>query len=250
MPDTPETPIAPDPPAPPMPGWPALFIVAALRLVLVDGEQIRIAWQRVFGQAPPQPAQAPTPSQLLESTLTMWTVLLAAALVMGALAYRRPWHEPFALRRPRRKWALVTVAGLAAVAALVFAGQLVDNFLPPPDADAPMKILLSPELRPMLFFTALAIAPLAEELFFRGFVYGIIERRAGRAAGLAIVTAWFGLIHAPQWTGSAGVYWGGVAVITAAGLVFGLMRAATGSLFPAVACHLAYNAALIGLWDL
>jgi membrane protease YdiL (CAAX protease family) len=99
----------------------------------------------------------------------------------------------------------------------------------------------------MLSIAMLAVtAPIAEEVFFRGFVYGALrgqERHAsiGRGA-LAVIgtTVLFAAAHLPQDWGN----WGGVTAIMVAGLGFALLRAVfRTTLVPCVA-HLVYNGLL------
>lgn len=96
----------------------------------------------------------------------------------------------------------------------------------------------------LLSFSALAVvAPIAEEVFFRGFVFGTIDNgKWGWQRALACVAS-FGLFAGAHWDQARG-NWGGLLAVTVAGLVFTLLRAFSGStLVPAIA-HLTYNALL------
>jgi membrane protease YdiL (CAAX protease family) len=84
------------------------------------------------------------------------------------------------------------------------------------------------------------LAPVAEEVFYRGFLYGALEGRAGRAGAVALSSLAFVVPHLPQSWGA----WGNVAAIALSGLCFGLLRAATGSTAIAAIAHLAHNALL------
>lgn len=96
----------------------------------------------------------------------------------------------------------------------------------------------------MLSFAALAVvAPIAEEVFFRGLVYGAL--RGGGGAGreaVAIAGSWllFALAHAPQDWGN----WGGLLSVLVAGLGFTLLRAASGTVLVPCLAHLVYNGLL------
>jgi membrane protease YdiL (CAAX protease family) len=92
-----------------------------------------------------------------------------------------------------------------------------------------------------LAFAALGMAvPLAEELFFRGFVYGALVP-LGRGAAITLTSLLFAAVHAPQTWGN----WGALLSVTVTGIVLTLLRAMSGStLVPAVA-HLLYN---LSLW--
>ena len=57
------------------------------------------------------------------------------------------------------------------------------------------------------------VAPLVEETIFRGFLYPVIARRLGVAAGVAITGTLFGLMHAAQLWGG----WGQIALLDSGG---------------------------------
>ena len=96
----------------------------------------------------------------------------------------------------------------------------------------------------LLSFSALAVvAPIAEEVFFRGFVFGTIDNGKWGWQRVLACTASFGLFAGAHWDQARG-NWGGLLAVTVAGLVFTLLRAFSGStLVPAIA-HLTYNALL------
>jgi membrane protease YdiL (CAAX protease family) len=109
--------------------------------------------------------------------------------------------------------------------------------------EAPIEAFVAWPSGLLSFGTLAVVAPVAEEVFFRGFVFGAIDdgRWGGRRA-LAFLLAWslFALAHLQQVWGN----WGGLLAVTTAGLVFTSLRALSGStLVPALA-HLVYNALL------
>ncbi len=68
------------------------------------------------------------------------------------------------------------------------------------------------------------VAPLVEETIFRGFLYPVIARRLGIAAGIAITGTLFGLMHAAQLWGG----WGQIALLIFVGVVLTWVRARIG----------------------
>jgi sodium transport system permease protein len=110
----------------------------------------------------------------------------------------------------------------------------------PPDVREAMERLVIPAAgaRPLVIdLLALALVPAAaEELLFRGVLFGAVRPRLG-ATGAVIVTALaFGLYHGSIYRFAPAAF---------AGILLGLVRAASGSLWPALAFHLANNAAVI-----
>jgi membrane protease YdiL (CAAX protease family) len=91
----------------------------------------------------------------------------------------------------------------------------------------------------MLLFSVLGVlvAPLVEETIFRGFLYPVIARRVGIAAGVGITGVLFGLTHAAQLWGG----WGQIALLIVVGLVLTYVRARTGTVTASYFVHLGYN---------
>jgi membrane protease YdiL (CAAX protease family) len=80
------------------------------------------------------------------------------------------------------------------------------------------------------------IAPLAEEFFFRGFVYGVLREKIGIAWGALATGVVFGLVHV------AGSPIETVGVLIILGVLLCLLYQQTGSLLPCVALHSINNA--------
>jgi membrane protease YdiL (CAAX protease family) len=83
----------------------------------------------------------------------------------------------------------------------------------------------------------ITLAPLFEELFFRGFLYPVLVRRLGPLPAINLTAAGFGLIHAPQLAQA----WAPVLVVFLVGLVLTITRAATKSVASGLLIHMAYN---------
>jgi hypothetical protein len=88
-----------------------------------------------------------------------------------------------------------------------------------------------------LSWFGITLAPLFEELFFRGFLYPVLVRRLGVFAAILITAASFGLIHAPQLAQA----WAPVLVVFLVGLVLTVVRAVTKSVASGLLIHMAYN---------
>lgn len=85
------------------------------------------------------------------------------------------------------------------------------------------------------------IAPIAEEFFFRGFLFGVLRRGLGLIGAAAIVGILFGLAH----TGSAQSQY--LIPLGMLGFVLCLVRWRTRSLYPCMALHSANNALAMGV---
>ncbi len=90
----------------------------------------------------------------------------------------------------------------------------------------------------------ITVAPLMEELFFRGFLYPVVARRAGVAAGIGVTAFLFALIHQSQ----LGRAWAPVLLLFVVGVVLTWVRAKTGSVASSFLLHVAYNTTLFTLF--
>lgn len=82
------------------------------------------------------------------------------------------------------------------------------------------------------FIALVIIAPVVEETLFRGFLHTRMRKLTGRFGAIVIVSALFGAIHLQL----------NVAVDTfALGLVLGLLREYTGSIYSSIALHMIKN---------
>lgn len=169
-------------------------------------------------------------------------VLVAAALIVPLVGVGegtpRSRVESLGLVRPRRPWWLILAVTAGVAAALVVVARLAVSLVPK-TGEAPIETFISWPSGLLSFALLAVLVPLAEEIFFRGFVYG----KALRFGGLvAFLLAWglFVAAHVPQvWGG-----WGGLVAVTFTGLGLTSLRAWTGSVLPGAAAHLAYNALL------
>ena len=84
---------------------------------------------------------------------------------------------------------------------------------------------------------SVTLAPLMEELFFRGFLYPVLARRLGLAVAVFLTALGFALLHGAQLMFS----WGPVLVIFMVGVVLTMVRAKTNSVAAGVLIHMAYN---------
>lgn len=128
----------------------------------------------------------------------------------------------------------LATGGLSLLAVQLFAGQVDVASLPPDPAG------LSPPLFALISLAAVVLAPLGEELLFRGALYaGIRDTHGERAAVLGSAAA-FALFHFDP------VHFGVAAI---AGLALGALRAHGGRLWPCVLAHACHNLLwLISAW--
>lgn len=89
------------------------------------------------------------------------------------------------------------------------------------------------------------LAPLLEELFFRGMLYPLVRRATGVTPAVLVTATAFAFIHGTQ----LGYAWAPLLSIFVVGVVFTLVRERTGSVAASFLVHCGYNLALFGtLW--
>ena len=95
-----------------------------------------------------------------------------------------------------------------------------------------------PILAGLAVFLICVVAPIAEETFFRGFLYGGLRGRLSEIPAASISGLVFGIVHAPT---------GPTTVIPLAALGFGLalLYQRTGSIFPGMLAHAINNSIAI-----
>ncbi len=170
----------------------------------------------------------------LAITLVLQVVAFGASWMFVTRLGKKPFFQTLGWHwHPQFKWGHAT-----ALAVLMFGvAAALSKLLPHHETDMEKILKMGLSIRVMVVVLAVLVAPLVEEIVYRGVVYSTVERIGGKAAGVITATAIFALVHVPQ-------YWGSVAAITAIvtlSLVLTLLRAWTGSLLPCVAMHLVYN---------
>jgi len=148
----------------------------------------------------------------------------------------RPVPAAFGLRVPKWKQAL----GWAAAGYAVFWVVLIVvnlAFGEPEDQELITEIRRQDSVPVLIGFAALAcvVAPLTEELVFRGFLFRVLWERTGVVAGTVISAALFGLVHKP------GAEWISVGVLAALGAILCFVFVRTVSLVPCIMLHAFHN---------
>ena len=129
--------------------------------------------------------------------------------------------------------AIYVFAGLALSVAL----QVLAHFLPIPKELPIDSFFRTPAEAWALGILSITLAPLMEELFFRGFLYPVLARHLGLPSAVFLTALGFAAMHGAQLMFS----WGPVLVIFLVGFVLTMVRAKTGSVAAGVIIHMAYN---------
>ncbi len=174
-------------------------------------------------------------SQLVQKPYRVaWPQLLAAVLVWcGYRLYVRRIEKRQSLELAAQDMARGLGAGLLLGAALVTLTFAVLAALGAYRFDGvnPFTVVL------LLPLAELVLVGLAEELVFRGVIFGVTERSLGSKAAIAISALVFSLAHLPN----DGVSPLAIAVIVAVGVMQAAIYLATRSLWPCIGVHIAWN---------
>jgi membrane protease YdiL (CAAX protease family) len=219
---------------PPWPPWMALaalltgFGMATLIAILVGGIGA------VFGAS----ISDPPPAVGVLSVIGQDLSLIGAALLFARMvAQPMPWQ--FALVPPRRLWSSIglIVAGYVAFITISYLWLTVigqtdtkDTIAEDLGADRSTLALIA------VTFVVTVCAPIAEEFFFRGFMFGTL-RRQGLWVAAGVTGLAFGLVHV---FGSPIAF---IVPLALLGIGLCLLRERTGSLYPGIALHSINNAA-------
>jgi hypothetical protein len=137
---------------------------------------------------------------------------------------------------PGVHWLRYAVLGVM----LAFAVEMTSRLLPIPKSLPIDKYFRDTVGAYMMAIFGVTLAPLVEELFFRGFLYPVLARKWGMGTGIVVTAALFAFIHESQLAHA----WAPLLLLFGVGLVLTTVRARTGSVGATFAIHVGYNAAL------
>ena len=204
----------------------AAFVMAGIAYVVIVA---------VAGLSGEEAENAPGP--LLGATLVQDLLLIGGAAVAVRLAVQRDPAGALGIRRtgigPALGWALAVL-----VTYWISTGLVVSIFGDPPDQEITEEIKEETAAIAIAGYIAVTclLAPLAEEVFFRGFLFPLMRSRFGIAAGVIVTGALFSLVHALGSPPEALI----VLFVLGAGLCLLYLR--TGSLLPCIGLHALNNA--------
>ncbi len=162
---------------------------------------------------------------------------LLVAVICGFLRYRGiRLREFFGLRRtpPGKTLGLAILFLFAAYPLIDLASLPFGKGRPQEIVQFFLETLLQPDRRPVIITLTMGvlIAPVAEELIFRGYIYPIVKRYLGIVAGVAVNSALFAAIHMDKQA---------LLPLFTLAVCFSLVYEATGSLLVSATMHSLFN---------
>jgi membrane protease YdiL (CAAX protease family) len=209
---------------------PADGIVGPVRITLPDGKS-------VYGSGDTR-----TPNDAIRRLLTTTLAWSIAFLLIRLTILRRrraSWAD-IGFRRASVSRAPWIALAIMAVLTALFVG--LARYMKAGGAILPLDPVFV-TFQPLLFtaggtalvvFALLVMAPLAEETFFRGLLYGRLRASLGPRVSALVSAILFAAIHQRNWFGFAGIF--------AIGLFQAWIMERSGSLYPTIATHAAKNA--------
>lgn len=173
-------------------------------------------------------------------------MLILAGLVPAVLFWRGNLREFFGLRWPEWKkvfWiAPAFVFGIMVLVSLQLSLGWKDWTEVKFGANPQASVSVLRESKDVLLvsvvaFSAVVIAPLTEEIIFRGYLYPVVKRFTDRWFAALFTGVLFGVIHFNIF---------GLPTLTIIGIVLVILYEKTGSLWVTIACHAAFNATTVG----
>ena len=222
------------PPDPAWNGWDVvrLIVITILSLFIGVFAVLFIARWKVYPYMPLGEV-ARIPLVVVAGQSVAYLLILAYMYVLVTRERRRPdflaaihWNWPSHM-------AIFVLLGFVLSIGL----QALAHFLPIPKELPIDDFFRTPAEAWALGILSITLAPLMEELFFRGFLYPVLARRLGLPIAVVLTALGFAALHGAQLQFS----WGPVLVIFLVGVVLTVVRAKTNSVAAGVLIHMAYN---------
>lgn len=180
------------------------------------------------------PSEPSRPMRLLTAQFIGYVLWFASLVLLFRVRYDAPFWPSLAWLMPKQGFWQAVFQGPM----LAFAVALLSLALKTPQIEMPFKELVTDKVSLMLTGAfGVTIAPLCEELAFRGFLMPLVVRSLGVWPGIFITALPFALMHGPQYSWS----WRHMLLLLLAGVAFGRVRHITGSTAAAVMTHATYN---------
>jgi hypothetical protein len=237
-------PIVPPRQVDPFPAWSAWDVLAVLAVTLLTVVAFSVIALAIAHRIP-QYKQIPIAELATDAKLVIGAQTAAYPLVllfMLALVQMRA-HQSFG-KAIHWNWpGLSAPAFLVMGMVLAIVTEALSRYLPIPKSLPMDKYFNDASSAYLMAVFGMTLAPLLEELFFRGMLYPLLRRGLGLMAAVLLTAAAFAAIHG----GQLGYAWGPVLSIFFVGVVFTLTRVRTNSVGASFLMHVGYNSTLFGL---
>lgn len=239
-----ESPLQPAPPE--NPAWNfwdvVLAMVAGLIALLIAGVAGAIVLAAVMASKHLKPEQIDADLRfILPIQLAIYAGVIGMMYHTIRVRYRQPFAAGVRWNWPAHRIWVWPAAGLL----LATVVQLAERVVPMPNNMPIEKFFSTPLNAYLMGLLGVVIAPVVEELFFRGFLYPVVARRFGLIGGVLLTGAVFAVFHA----GQLGYTWAPLLIMLFVGVTLTAVRAVTKSVAASTLTHITYNFVLMAtLW--
>jgi membrane protease YdiL (CAAX protease family) len=171
---------------------------------------------------------------LLIQQCVFYVLFLVFLYLLARFGHQQPFWKSLGWKKPTARQVAGYLAGgggLALAVSLALA-------LRPDTQEFPLEKLFDSRIASYAIGAfAVGVAPVVEELVFRGLLFAIFERAVGWRFAVVTTAVLFAGLHIPEYWHA----WGHLGMILVVGLVFSVARGLTGSLTPSVILHIGYN---------
>ena len=169
---------------------------------------------------------------------SMHLCMINAVVIIAKRVYPAPVRALLAIRSTTTETLILCLSlGIC----LAFALSKAAAWLGVDFADSRRALIISSEDGKLTYaLVSIALAPILEELVWRGYFYGALGARYGVFIASAIITALFAVLHVP-WADAGEQVWLILCLHLASAGTITAARVLTGSVWPAVAMHIGRN---------
>lgn len=179
---------------------------------------------------------------LLPAQLGSYILTVGFMVLLVWVRYRAPFLEAVRWNAPSRRLAYTSVASGAGLGLMVIAIEgLLQRWIP---KSLPIdEFFRTPSSAYAMAVFAILIAPVVEELFFRGFLFSALARPLGPFLAVGLTGGLFALLHGAQ----LAFAWVPLLLLFVVGATLTLVRARTSSVATTVLMHMSYNAMIFAV---
>lgn len=216
-----------------------VFIAAFCSLILSGLIGTMVFYMAHYPRLPDPKAIASNAFFVIPTEVGAYVIVVAFMTFLVWIRHNQGLFEAVRWNMPQQKIALAALGGGAAMGfCSLIAETLLQRWTP---KTLPIEeFFKNPSSGYLLTVFGVLIAPLVEELFFRGFLYPALARWTGSITAIVITAAAFAALHGTQ----LAYAWAPLLVLFAVGTVLTVIRATKKSVAICVIVHMGYNLVL------
>jgi membrane protease YdiL (CAAX protease family) len=215
--------------------WATLAWGAGGGLILIvsqtAGAMAFLAWTGALRASAPIPVEnLNNNGPVLAAAFLLSTPIVLAYLGLAVRLARVPFGDYMALHWPRWRDVLIGIAGLASVLMVAAVGATLSGQQMPQFMTETYRTARDAGMLPLFFFGFAVLAPIQEELLFRGFLYRGLEPGIGPWPTIVLTSAVWAVVHMQY-------NWFYLGEIFLLGIVFAWLRQRSGSTILTMLLH-------------